>query len=230
MNDACAVVLNVHRRPEILTFPGRLDLERGPLRRGRLACGLLAGDPDARLRGPPGGPGRARTIPRYVTAKATSASFDSWSLAGRDVSLDRLRRLDKCVRRVPIAVAFEEDLGADNTLFIEDERPWVRHAFGLAFGGLVEDVVILDRLAAGIRQEEEGDLRLVGELFENRRLVVADPDDLDSGFLDRLEITLQLDQLRTAEGSPVGRAVEHQGDLALFQRFHPAIALCPPDP
>jgi hypothetical protein len=85
---------------------------------------------------------------------------------------------------VPIAVAFEKELRANHSALVDNESPRVRHSLRLAFGRLVEDVVILDCLAPGIRQERERDLRLVGKPLENRRLVIADADDMDPGFLD----------------------------------------------
>ena len=102
---------------------------------------------------------------------------------------------------------------------IQDEGTRIGHALRPAFGGLVADVVGVDRLAPGIGEQWEGDLHAVGEGLQDLRVVIADADELDTGILDGLEVALQLDQLRAAERSPVGRAVKHQGDLALVEEF-----------
>ena len=108
----------------------------------------------------------------------------------------------------------------DHALLIEDEGARIGHALRLALGGLVADVVGIDRLALGVRQQGEGDLRLVGELLEDRRRIVADADDLDSRrprstSRSRCSWTNCVRQIR----SPVGRAVEDQGDLALLEEL-----------
>jgi hypothetical protein len=45
----------------------------------------------------------------------------------------------------------------------------------------------------------------VGEVLQDRRTVVADGRDLDSVLFESFFGILQLDQLRFAEGSPIGR-------------------------
>src|SRR5262249_31790184 len=122
-------------------------------------------------------------------------------------------------RRVAVAKPFEEELRADHAVSIQDEGPRIRHAFGLPLGGLVADVVGIDRLALGVRQQGGCDLRPVRELLEDGRVVVADTYELDPGLLDRLDVALQLDQLRPAEWSPIGRAEEHEGDLTLLEEL-----------
>jgi hypothetical protein len=133
--------------------------------------------------------------------------------------LGSLRRLDEGFRGVAVAIPFKEELGADHTLSIQDEGPWIRDALRPAFGCLVADVVSLDRLAPGVGEQREGDLRAVGEGLQDLRVVIADADDLNPGSLDRLEVALQLDQLRAAERSPVGGAVKDQGDLTLVEEL-----------
>jgi hypothetical protein len=50
----------------------------------------------------------------------------------------------------------------------------------------------------------------LGEVSQNLLRVVADSDDVDPVLTELFETTLQLDELRAAERSPVGRAKEHQ--------------------
>lgn len=95
--------------------------------------------------------------------------------------LEGFRRLHKCVRRVTIFITFEEDLGSDHPLAVEKKRPWVRHALRLAFSGFVKDVIGVDRLAFRIRQEGESNVCLIGKLFEDRGVVIADAHDLNAG-------------------------------------------------
>src|SRR5207245_1887900 len=119
----------------------------------------------------------------------------------RDRSLDSLRRLDQRVGRVAFANPFEEELRANHTRLIEDKSARMGYALRLASGGLVADVERVDRLAPGIGEQREGDLHAVGELLQDLRVIVADADELDSCVFDGLEVALQLDQLRAAEGS-----------------------------
>ena len=49
-----------------------------------------------------------------------------------------------------------------------------------------------------------------GEVSQDVLRVVADTGDPESLFTELFETTLQLDELRSAERSPVGRAEEHQ--------------------
>ena len=117
-----------------------------------------------------------------------------------------------------VAVAFEEKLRSDHTLGIDDERPREGNTLSLALRRGVEDIVFLNDLTLGIGQEGEADLRRVGEFLEDAGRIVADSDDLDARLIDRLEVTLQLDQLRAAEWSPVRRTVKDQRDFALLEQ------------
>src|SRR5262249_22233078 len=120
---------------------------------------------------------------------------------------------------MPVAIPFEEQFGADHSRAIEDEGTWIGHAYRPALRSLIADVVGVDRPALGVREQGEGDLLAVGELLEGRWWIIADADDLDACGFDRLEIALQLDQLPTAERSPVGRAEEHQRDVILLEQL-----------
>ena len=50
----------------------------------------------------------------------------------------------------------------------------------------------------------------IGEVLEDRLTVIADGCDLDATCFEPLFRVLQLNQLRFAEGSPVGRTEEKQ--------------------
>jgi hypothetical protein len=50
----------------------------------------------------------------------------------------------------------------------------------------------------------------LGEVSQNLLRVVADAGDTDALLAEFFETTLQLDELRAAERSPIGRAEEHQ--------------------
>ena len=50
----------------------------------------------------------------------------------------------------------------------------------------------------------------IGEVLEDRLTVIADGCDLDAICFEPLFRVLQLDQLRFAEGSPIGRTEEKQ--------------------
>ena len=50
----------------------------------------------------------------------------------------------------------------------------------------------------------------IGELLQNRLTVIADGCDLDATCFEPLFRVLQLNQLRFAEGSPIGRTEEKQ--------------------
>jgi hypothetical protein len=50
----------------------------------------------------------------------------------------------------------------------------------------------------------------IGELLEDRLTVIADGCDLDATCFEPLFRVLQLNQLRFAEGSPIGRTEEKQ--------------------
>ena len=99
-------------------------------------------------------------------------------------SLDGLRRPDEFFRRVAFTKSFEEELRPDHALLIHDERTRLGHAYRFAFRGLVANVVGVDRLALGVRQQRERDFRSFGKLLEHRRRIVADADDLDPGVFD----------------------------------------------
>jgi len=123
---------------------------------------------------------------------------------------------------VPFSVAPEEEFGSDDALRVDHEGAGIRQATGVG----LEDSVVLDDLTARVGQHGEGDIPFLGELGQDRDLVVADANDLDVGLTKGLDVILQLDQLLSAERSPVSRSVEDQGDrLALDQELGEGLGL-----
>ena len=119
-------------------------------------------------------------IPQVAKARASFRLVDLLVFHyDREGSLDGLRRLDECVGRVAVAITFEEELRADRAFSIQDEGSRFGHARRLAFGGLVTNMVGVDGLAPGVREQGEGDPRAVGKPLEYLRRIVADADDMD---------------------------------------------------
>ena len=101
-------------------------------------------------------------------------------------SLHGLCRLDKSLRGVAFPKSLEEKLRANYTRLIEYKRTRIWHPLLLAPRGRVADVVSLDRLALGVRQQWKADPHPVGESLQDLGAVITDADDLDPGVLDRL--------------------------------------------
>ncbi len=76
-----------------------------------------------------------------------------------------------------------------------------------------------DRLATFVGQEWEADSGWLGEFTQHVNGVVTDTHNLSARGLDRSDVLLQLDQLLPAERSPIGRAIEDQGYIALRDEF-----------
>ena len=74
----------------------------------------------------------------------------------------------------------------------------------------VQDAVALDGRRTDVGQQRKGDAVPFGEVGENRLRVVADSRDVDPLAAKLLKASLQLDELRAAERSPIGGAEEHQ--------------------
>jgi hypothetical protein len=63
-------------------------------------------------------------------------------------------------------------------------------------------------VAPFVRKEGIGNIVFLCELLENIQRVRADGKNLDTVAVERLQIALQLDQLRLAESSPGGASVK----------------------
>jgi hypothetical protein len=74
----------------------------------------------------------------------------------------------------------------------------------------VEDAEPLDHATVGVREQGVGNAVLAGELSEDVRRVIADGKRLDPVPVERLQVTLQLDELRLAEPSPRGASVKQK--------------------
>ena len=99
-------------------------------------------------------------------------------------------------------VAFQKQLGEDDPVGSDDERARVWDAGHTLRGLSITDTVGLDGLATDVGQQWVGDRAFGGEAAEDRCGVVTDGHNLTAGLFDFLELGLQLDQLRLAEGSP----------------------------
>jgi hypothetical protein len=78
------------------------------------------------------------------------------------------------------------------------------------FDNRVQDSVAANRRRAGVGQQRKADPMALGEISQDLLGVVADSCYMDPLLAELFETTLQLDELRAAERSPVGRAEEHQ--------------------
>jgi hypothetical protein len=77
-------------------------------------------------------------------------------------------------------------------------------------GDGVEDAVPPDRRGADVREQRIGDAVPFAEVGKRLLRVVADRGDADPAPAELLDASLQLDELRTAERSPVRGADEHE--------------------
>lgn len=118
-----------------------------------------------------------------------------------------------------VAVTFQEKLGPDDALGIDDEGSRVGDSVNSGANRLfVQNLIGLDRLAARIREQGIGDVTLSSELLQGFFRIVADTNDLATGGFDFLHALLQLDQLLFAERSPVRRSIKHQRNRPLLEQ------------
>jgi hypothetical protein len=79
---------------------------------------------------------------------------------------------------------------------------------------LIQEAELLDGNAPGVRQQLVADVVLLGERGQYRHGIVADGEQRDSPMREVVIASLQLDELRPAERSPVGAAIEDDQCLA----------------
>ena len=120
-----------------------------------------------------------------------------------------------------LLVAFEEELGADDAVFVDEVRSRMRDASEI-FGAKLPAVHLrvanaegVDEIAAFVGQKRELDAVLVREIFQDFDGVVADGCEVDVGFVELGFIGVQLNQLPLAVGSPIGGAVEHESNVTV---------------
>jgi hypothetical protein len=75
---------------------------------------------------------------------------------------------------------------------------------------IVQDAKASDDCGPRVGDQREPDSSRVGEFLERRRRIVADRNEPETLLPDLIVAALQLDELRLAIGSPVGRAEEHE--------------------
>lgn len=82
--------------------------------------------------------------------------------------------MNEFFRLVPIAVAVLKQLCTDHALLVDQHGPWMRKAL------LKMKPVLLDRLAARVRQNRERHIVAVTELLQNLDRVITDSNNLSA--------------------------------------------------
>ena len=108
--------------------------------------------------------------------------------------------------------------GNDFTVAIQNQRAGIGDAEGKAIrlDGLVQEPVGANGLRTQIAEQREGDPLPRGELRQDLRRIVTDSRKPDFALVQFRQIALQLDQLRFAVGSPIGRPVENDDRSVFF--------------
>ena len=130
----------------------------------------------------------------------------------------------------PDAVALLETPVDDDAVLVEDEAAGIGNALVARVGVeavvgrllgevLVEESQIPDCGAALVTEQRVGDVVRCGEIAEDVDGVVADGVDGDALALEVGETVLQPNELRAAEGSPVGATVEDDQPLTAIPVF-----------
>jgi hypothetical protein len=96
----------------------------------------------------------------------------------------------------------DAQIGTDN------ERPRMRDADLAAARGVIAQAPRVDRARLWIAQQRKRNAVPVGKRGEDFTAVVADRDEPESFLADERQVALQLDQLRAAIRSPIGRSEE----------------------
>jgi hypothetical protein len=120
---------------------------------------------------------------------------------------------------IPFAVAVVKSLPNDDAPLVEDEDPRVRHTHVPGIGlNPVDGMVLLDPLvqepespdhvAALVGQERERDAVLCRERSKDRDRIVAYGEERHALGGENGKHTLQLDELRFTERSPLRAAIE----------------------
>jgi hypothetical protein len=106
------------------------------------------------------------------------------------------------------AIALDEYLADDFVITIDDEYARMWNAVGAMAGLvlLVQDAQPQYRRCIDVRDKRVGDIARFDEFLLFLGRIVSNDDETDAGFREGLNRTLQLPELRPAEGSPVDRA------------------------
>ena len=130
------------------------------------------------------------------------------SACGVPRGLDAQVLLEDTAAGVTFAVAFVEPLAPHRAICVEHERPRVRDP-GDGLGRLfVQQPELPDRVAALVGEQRVGDPVLCCESREHLDAVVADRVERVASAAEFFPDSLQLNELRFAERSPAGAAVE----------------------
>ena len=113
-----------------------------------------------------------------------------------------------------------EELLPDHALRIDEEIPRPRHALELSGPLGVQDLIGPNGFRIGIGEQGKLNLAPVSEVLQYFLAVIADCRQLDPLLVKSCFRVLQLDQLRFAVGSPVGRTKKKEnGAVWSFQRI-----------
>jgi hypothetical protein len=131
--------------------------------------------------------------------------------------------------RITHPIALVESLLRDDPALVQHEHARIRQAdmarvrrdavVSVVFlDTLVQKPELSDRVTALIGQQRKRDSVLLGEGSEDLDRVIADREQGNAIGIERGPYALQLDELRPAERSPVGAAVEDDDGLARCAR------------
>ncbi len=139
---------------------------------------------------------------------------------------DPKRRRKEGATRVPLAVARMESLVSDGARLVEDEDTgiWQVHVARARLDAIdsviflhvfIDEAELTNDAATLVGEQRKADAVLVRKAAKYLDGVVADGEEGDAFGLETRPHLLQLDQLRLAEGSPLGAAVEDYERLAV---------------
>lgn len=132
----------------------------------------------------------------------------------------REKLADHVVRREAILIFCFKEFFADCAFGIDEKEAGQRHPLTDPSRFFVENLESSDDLGIGIGEQGEVDLASVGEILQDLRAVIADRRQPDPLLFKSLFRLLELDELRLAVGSPIGRTKkEKNGAVGPFQRF-----------
>jgi hypothetical protein len=119
---------------------------------------------------------------------------------------------EDCRRRIALLVRILEIACGDDALAIDDERPRMRDAVRSRprLVLVVENAEAPDDCRPGIGDQGKRDATRVSEPLERLCRIVTNGDEPETMPADVVVAALQLDQLRLAVGSPVGRSKEDE--------------------
>jgi hypothetical protein len=104
----------------------------------------------------------------------------------------------------PLAVFGFKEFFFNEAARVDEEIAGPGKSFLHAGGFGVEHAECADGIGIGVCQQRIFDLVAIAKEFQNFFIVIADGGKFDALLFEALRCVLQLDQLRFAEGSPIG--------------------------